>query len=341
MASDDKLRNMSWKVFGGNPCVAWHVSQNFQDQEKMEEAETVHRQALQAGESQGKADPVFGWVRLLCLKRHCSMGNMPRRLITWQVVTNLFYFYYLTGERKAALQHASLDAVVLQSFGTRFAIEREDSRGTGEAAGNSWRFDLMRCLHLFSSFEKNWIKPVWWLCNWILWIHFCVDESRYCQTGKFSQAEDLCRRALAGSEMELGQTETLHYINRHRQRSFAVADQQTSFFLISMFDTWHHLSCGSAWKKFPHLDVDSWIFLPKLILPCWNGTEEHSEPCIETILWTKKKQERHVMSSHWQVGKGAPSSRKDDGSRRTPRENEPWQLTNSTATESVWEIFGW
>jgi len=56
---------------------------------------------------------------------------------------------------------------------------------------------------------------------------------------KFSQAEDLCRRALAGSEMELGQTETLHYINRHRGHpSFAaLADQQISFSLISMFDT--------------------------------------------------------------------------------------------------------
>ena len=93
------------------------------------------------------------------------MGDVPRRLNECQVVTSRQTYsisikIHLTGERKAALQHASLDSVVLQSFGTRLAIEREDSRGTREAAGNSWRLDLMRCLHMFSSFQRKSIKPV-------------------------------------------------------------------------------------------------------------------------------------------------------------------------------------
>ena len=66
----------------------------------------------------------------------------------------------------------------------------------------------------------------------------------------------------------------------------------------------HDITCHVAvgWKIFPDLDVDSWIFLPKPIIPCWNGTEEHNEPCIETILWTKKAgMTCHVISlAGWQ-----------------------------------------
>lgn len=61
VASDDKLRNISWKVFSMDEslcCVPRvSVSRIFQDQEKMEEAETVHRQALQAGKQ--RPFPVF------------------------------------------------------------------------------------------------------------------------------------------------------------------------------------------------------------------------------------------------------------------------------------------
>ena len=77
--------------------------------------------------------------------------------------------------------------------------------------------------------------------NYVECVEFIFVSMRASETAKdakFSQAEDLCRRALAGSEMELGQTETLHYINRHRGHpSFAaLAHQQISFSFISMFD---------------------------------------------------------------------------------------------------------
>ena len=60
VASDDKLRNISWKVFfKGWILVLRAFFQNFQDQEKMEEAETVHRQALQAGKQRPSGELVW------------------------------------------------------------------------------------------------------------------------------------------------------------------------------------------------------------------------------------------------------------------------------------------
>ncbi|CAK9062017.1 unnamed protein product [Durusdinium trenchii] len=54
------------------------------------------------------------------------------------------------------------------------------------------------------------------LCATHPWTLLCY--SRLAATlharGKLPEAEDFCRRALAGSEVELNQTETLHYINR-------------------------------------------------------------------------------------------------------------------------------
>ena len=88
------------------------VSRNFQDQEKMEEAETVHRQALQAGKQSPFSGELFNG--LVCLW-HCfiilygclwylffftyfstysknpaatPMGDVPRRLNECQVVTS-------------------------------------------------------------------------------------------------------------------------------------------------------------------------------------------------------------------------------------------------------------
>ena len=191
VASDDKLRNISWKVFFEGWILVLRarclgVSKFFRIKRRWRRLKQF---IVKRFRPESRARRVSWFGMFMALFHHTfhtfavcvfniyfstysknpsatPMGDVPRRLNECQVVTSRQTYsisikIHLTGERKAALQHASLDSVVLQSFGTRLAIEREDSRGTREAAGNSWRLDLMRCLHMVSSFKKDWIKPVW------------------------------------------------------------------------------------------------------------------------------------------------------------------------------------
>lgn len=101
VASDDKLRNMSWKVFFEGWILVLRATCLGVSKFSGSREDGGGWNSSSSSASGRKAEPVFGWVGLICLW-HCfiilllylffdsatPMGDVPRRLNECQVVTS-------------------------------------------------------------------------------------------------------------------------------------------------------------------------------------------------------------------------------------------------------------
>ena len=128
------------------------------------------------------------------------------------------------------------------------------------------------------------------IMSWMHWIHVCVDESiRDCQRCEVLSG----RRPLPpGTGWQRNGAGTNRDVALHQQAPwapFVCCFGGSTNLLFLDFHVWHMTSLV-MWQCLEDISR-SWC----RFFPCWNGTEEHNEPCIETILWTKN---RHDVSCH-------------------------------------------